>query len=146
VALSNSVGRKLFSVFVKVNLALYRATGGKVGGTFGGAPVLLLTTTGRRSGKRRTTPLLYLSEGSDVVVVASYGGAPKHPAWYLNLRANPEVEVQIGREIERRRARAATAEERSRLWPRVVAMNPSYATYQQRTEREIPVVILAPVR
>ena len=142
VALADSIGRKLFSVYVKANLALYKATDGRVTGSHGGAPVLLLTTTGRRSGKQRTTPLLYLEDDGTLVVVASYGGAPKHPAWYLNLSANPEVEVQIGRNVERRRARTADAEERSRLWPRLVAMYGSYASYQTRTTREIPVVIL----
>jgi deazaflavin-dependent oxidoreductase (nitroreductase family) len=147
VALADSIERRLFSVYVKVNLVLYRATNGRVTGSHGGAPVLLLTTTGRRSGKRRTTPLLYLEDGGGtLVVVASYGGAPKHPAWYLNLSANPDVEVQIGREIEPRRARTADEDERARLWPRLVAMYANYATYQTRTEREIPVVILDPLR
>lgn len=143
-ALADSIGRKLFSVYVKANLVLYRATGGSVGGSHGGAPVLLLTTMGRRSGKARTTPLLYLADDGALVVVASYGGAPKHPAWYLNLSANPEVEVQIRRDTERRQARTASAEERARLWPRLVAMYGSYAAYQKRTVREIPVVILGP--
>jgi deazaflavin-dependent oxidoreductase (nitroreductase family) len=142
VALADSIGRKLFSVYVKVNLAVYKATGGSVGGSHGGAPVLLLTTTGRRTGKVRTTPLLYLVDGETLVVVASYGGAPKHPAWYLNLGAKADVVVQIRRDVERRRARTASAEERARLWPLLVAMYANYATYQRRTSREIPVVIL----
>lgn len=144
-AVADSIGRKLFPIFVKANLALYRATGGRVGGSFAGAPVLLLTTTGRRSGKERTTPLLYLADGSSLVVVASAGGASKHPAWYLNLSANPEVEVQIRRDVERRLARTASLEERLELWPKVTAMYGDYETYQRRTEREIPVVILEPL-
>lgn len=141
-ALADGIERRLFSVYVKANLALYRATGGSVGGSHGGAPVLLLTTTGRRTGKERTTPLLYLTDDEALVVVASYGGAPKHPTWYLNLSANPEVRVQIRRNVERRRARTADAGERSRLWPKLLAMYGNYARYQQRTEREIPVVVL----
>ena len=126
----------------RVNIALYRATGGKVFGRIGKAPILLLTTTGRRSGGPRTTPLLYLKDGERLAVVASYGGRPSHPAWYLNLEANPEIEVQVGRLQEQRVARTATAEERDELWPRLVAMYGSYAGYQTKTARTIPVVLL----
>ena len=107
-----------------------------------GAPVLLLTTTGRKSGKARTQPLLYLTDGDALVVVASFGGSREHPAWFLNLEANPDVEVQVGPEARRTRARVATQEERARLWPRLVQMYRPYESYQRRTEREIPVVIL----
>ena len=127
-----------------LNRRLYRATGGKVGGSFKGAPVLLLTTTGRRSGKPRTNPLLYLRDGEALAVVASEGGAPRHPAWFLNLKANPGVEVEIGRERLRLRAREATGEERDRLWPRLLELYPPYGDYQRRTERQIPVVLLEP--
>lgn len=121
---------------------LYRASGGKLGGRMQGAPVLLLTTTGKRSGKKRTTPLLYLEDGGALAIVASKGGAPAHPAWFHNLRANPEVEVEVGRRRETRRARVASAEERERLWPRLVELYGSYASYQEKTTREIPVVLL----
>ena len=124
------------------NRALYRTTGGKIGGTFKGAPVLLLTTTGRKSGKPRTMPLLYLREGDALVVVASEGGAERNPAWFLNLQASPAVEVEIGRKKEQRRARKATDEERARLWPRLVEMYPPYESYQQKTARRIPVLLL----
>jgi deazaflavin-dependent oxidoreductase (nitroreductase family) len=126
------------------NRRLYRASGGKIGGSFRGAPVLLLTTTGRKSGKQRTMPLLYLREGDAFVVVASEGGAERNPAWFLNLQANPAVEVEVGRAKEQRRARAATDEERARLWPRLVEMYPPYEAYQQKTARKIPVVLLEP--
>src|SRR4051812_27932285 len=122
--------------------ALYRLSGGKVGGKFGSAPVLLLTTTGRKSGKKRTAPLLYLAEGDDLVLVASKGGSPTHPSWFVNLRAQPEVEVQVGSKRERRRARVASGEERERLWQHLVELYSSYATYQTKTTREIPVVVL----
>ena len=124
-------------------LLLYRATGGRIGGRFGRVQVLLLTTTGRRSGKKRTAPLGYLEEGGRPVVIASFGGSNVHPAWYLNLVANPDVEVQL-RGAPRRpmRARTASPEERERLWPRAVEMYAGYAKYQEKTAREIPLVIL----
>ena len=105
-----------------VNLWLYERTGGRVGGRHGGAPVLLLRTTGRKTGKRRTTPLLYLADEAKLVIVASNGGSPTHPTWFLNLGANPDVEVQIGRELRPVRARVTEGEERAALWTKAVAM------------------------
>jgi deazaflavin-dependent oxidoreductase (nitroreductase family) len=104
--------------------------------------MLLLDHVGAKSGKRRTTPLAYIDDGEAIVIVASKGGAPRHPAWFHNVRAHPETTVQVGSRRLAVRARVATAEERSRLWPRVVAAYDGYANYQQRTEREIPLVIL----
>jgi len=124
-----------------INTALYRLTGGKVGGRMGKAPILLLTVAGRTSGKRRTTPLLYGRDGDNFVVIASMGGAPKHPAWYLNLHGQ-EAEVQVRRERLRVRARDAEGEERERLWALMVSLYPSYDDYQKKTERRIPVVVL----
>jgi deazaflavin-dependent oxidoreductase (nitroreductase family) len=127
------------------NVWLYRLSGGWLGGRFpGGAPVLLLTTVGRRSGVQRVAPLLYLRDGENFVVVASKGGMSHHPLWYRNLEANPRVEVEIGRERHAMLARRATAAEKAALWPKLIAMYPDYASYQARTEREIPVVILTP--
>jgi deazaflavin-dependent oxidoreductase (nitroreductase family) len=124
---------------------IYRATGGLIGHRFPGAPpMLLLDHVGARSGTAHTTPLAYVEDGPDVVVVASKGGHPKHPAWYHNLRAHPDATVQIGRERRAVRARVATAEERARLWPKAVEAYGGYRGYQQRTEREIPLVILEP--
>ena len=120
---------------------VYRATGGKVSGRVGKAPVLLLTVRGRKTGKRRTTPLLYGRSGDDLVVIASVGGAPKHPAWYLNLQGQ-EADVQVGRERRRVRAREAEGEEREQLWAEMVAIYAPYASYQQKTSRRIPVVVL----
>lgn len=121
---------------------VYRLSGGRIGARIGGLPVLLLTTTGRTSGKRRTVPLSYLETDDALVVVGSKGGAPRHPDWYLNLVADPEVEVQIGRAHERRRARRASPEEAGRLWPLILARAPGYGKYRAKTSREIPLVLL----
>lgn len=129
-----------------LNTWIYRASGGRIGGRWTyGAPVMLLTAVGRKSGEPRTTPLLYLRDGSDIVTVASKAGVSHHPHWFRNLERHAECEVEIGRERIRVRARRASPEEKARLWPQLVAMYPDYAVYQQRTERDIPVVILSPV-
>src|SRR3954466_13251665 len=130
---------------MKGHVVVYRATGGVVGHRFPGAPpMLLLDHVGARSGTRRTSPLGYIEDGRDVVVVASKGGHPKNPAWYHNLRANPDTTVQIGSEHRAVHARVAGPDERARLWPKVVAAYGGYRGYQQRTDREIPLVILEP--
>ena len=129
-----------------VNTVLYRASGGRVGGSFaGGAPVCLATVKGRKTSRLLTVPLLYMRDGDDVVIVASKGGMSKHPLWYLNLQAHPEVELEIGRRRSRYRARTASVEERARLWPKLVEMYADYDLYQSRTKRIIPVVILSPL-
>ena len=120
----------------------YRLSGGRVGGKLAGLPVLLLTTTGRKSGRQRTVPLTYFDDDDAIVVVGSKGGSPRHPDWYLNLLVNPGVDVQIGREHRRLRARHASAEEAGRLWPMVLARAPGYGKYRAKTSREIPLVIL----
>lgn len=125
--------------------AAYKLTRGRLGGEFAGAPVVLIDSVGRRSGKRRTHPLLCLERGDDLVIVASKGGVDKHPAWYLNLKAEPETDVNWRGERRRVRAREAGNEERERLWPRLVEMYPAYADYQARTERKIPVLVLETV-
>jgi deazaflavin-dependent oxidoreductase (nitroreductase family) len=123
---------------------LYRNTGGLVGKhvPFVKAPMLLLDHVGARTGIHRTAALLYVADGDDVAIIASKGGHPKHPAWYHNLKAHPETSVQIGTERRPVRAREATPEERERIWSRAVELWPSYADYQARTERPIPVVML----
>lgn len=122
---------------------IYRASGGLVGHRFPGAPpMLLLDHVGAKSGVKRTTPLVYVKDDPDLVIVASKGGHPRHPAWYHNLRANPDTSVQIGTERRTVRARQATPEERTRLWPKALATYGGYAGYQQRTGREIPLVVL----
>jgi deazaflavin-dependent oxidoreductase (nitroreductase family) len=122
---------------------VYRATCGLVGHRFPGAPpMLLLDHVGAKSGRKRTSPLVYVRDGDDLVLVASKGGYPRHPAWFHNLRANPDTTVQVGSERRPVRARMATPEERARLWPHAVATWGGYADYQKRTSREIPLVIL----
>jgi deazaflavin-dependent oxidoreductase (nitroreductase family) len=108
----------------------------------GGVPTLLLTTTGRKSGKRRRSALIYGRDGENYLVVASRGGAPDHPSWYLNLVANPEVEIQVGPDVFTARARTATSEEKPARWKTMTALWPNYDDYQTKTDREIPVVVL----
>jgi deazaflavin-dependent oxidoreductase (nitroreductase family) len=123
---------------------VYRASGGLIGHRIPGAPpTLLLTHVGAKSGQKRISPLTYTKgDGDDLVLVASKGGHPKNPAWYHNLKAHPDTEVQVGREHRPVHARVATVEERERLWPRVVENYGGYADYQKRTDRVIPLVIL----
>jgi deazaflavin-dependent oxidoreductase (nitroreductase family) len=124
---------------------VYRLTYGLVGHRFPGAPpMLLLDHVGAKSATKRTIPLVYIDDGPDVVVVASKGGHPKHPAWYHNLRANPDTTVQIGAGRRPVHARVASPQERKRLWPKAVATYSGYRDYQERTSREIPLVILEP--
>lgn len=139
--------QKLFMrAFSAFHVWVYRLSGGKIMGHFAsGAPVCLLTTTGRKSKRPRTVPLLYLGDGERVVLAASQGGSPRHPGWYLNLEAVPEVSVQIGKRSFAARARRASAEEKAALWSGLVATYPPYADYQERTSRDIPVIIVTPV-
>lgn len=135
----------LMSFFIALNVWLYRSSGGRVMGKMRGAPILLLTTRGRKSGRSRTVPLLYLKDGETFVIVASFAGAPKDPAWYLNLVAQPKVNLQVGSQRFDAKVRRASLEEKGRLWPRLVALYPQYADYQKRTPRDIPVVIVSPL-
>ena len=138
-------GSAVVKVMSSLNTWIYRASGGRIGARFpGGAPVLLLTTIGRKSGRPQTAPLLYLMDGDAYVVVGSKGGMSHHPLWFKNLEANPQVEVEVGSRKQSMTARRATDAEKAALWPRLVAMYPSYADYQARTTREIPVVVLTP--
>ena len=122
----------------------YRLSGGLIGGRFGRIRMLLLTTTGRKSGRPRTTPLLYLEDDGNLVVIASNGGNPNHPAWWLNLKSDPQATVQVGRERRAVTAEEAEGEERQRLWRAVVDVNRGYEGYQRSTSRRIPVVLLRP--
>jgi F420H(2)-dependent quinone reductase len=124
---------------------VYRASHGLVGHRFPGTPpMLLLDHVGAKSGAKRTSPLVYIVDGENVVLVASKGGHPRNPAWYHNLLAHPDTTVQIGSRRKAVRARVAESAERKRLWPKVVGVYGAYADYQRRTKREIPLVILEP--
>ena len=135
---------KAVELFWKVHPHLYRWTGGRIGGRVMGLPVLLLTTRGRRTGQPRTNALMYLPSDGSCVVIASCLGEPRHPAWWLNLRAEPKAEVQVRSQRVAVKAREAEGEERSRLWKEIVARQSDYTEYQQRTTRRIPVVLLEP--
>jgi deazaflavin-dependent oxidoreductase (nitroreductase family) len=129
-------------LFGQEHVERYRATDGAEGHEWQGTQTLLLTTTGRKSGEPRTTPLIYAPEGDSFAIVASKGGSDEPPAWYLNLSENPEVEVQVKADRFKARARTASAEEKPALWQKMAAEWPAYDEYQQRTDREIPVVVL----
>ena len=133
-----------FRLLGSIHGAVYRATGGKVGGRMGKAPVLLLTTTGRKTGKPRTTPLLYARAGDGYIVIASKGGADHDPLWYRNLQATPRADVQVGRRKQAVQARTAEGEERERSWRALTDLYPGYDGYQEKTSRTIPVVLLEP--
>ncbi len=122
---------------------LWRLTGGKLGNAFGRAPFMMLITRGRVTGRERKTPVLYLQQGADLIVVASFGGNDMHPAWYLNLEHCPEAEVIINGERRRLLASRVSSEEKGLIWPRLIEMYPNFAIYQQRTRREIPLLRLS---
>lgn len=149
--LDSAFGRNVTKYMAKTHVFLYRRTGGRIGGThrlgpalFKPVPRLLLDHVGRSSGRTYTTPLIYLRDGTDLVVVASSGGMKDDPQWYRNLMAAPDTTVQVGPDVRRVHARTATPDERARLWPRLVEMYSDYDSYQSWTEREIPVVLLSP--
>ncbi len=132
--------------FAADQVALYEATGGAEGGTLEDKPVVILTTRGRHSGKVRKTPLMRVEHNGTYAVIASMGGAPKHPVWYLNLTASPEVTLQDGANVYEMGAREAHEDERTRWWALAVDAWPAYAEYQTKTDRQIPVVVLEPTR
>ena len=132
-------------LLMRAHVWIYQASNGRIAHRFpGGAPILLLDHVGAKTATKRTTPLVYVEDDPNVVIVASKGGHPRNPAWYHNLRANPDTTVQIGAERRTVHARVASPEERERLWPKAVATYAGYGNYQKRTGREIPLVILEP--
>ena len=136
----------VFKTMNAMHRVLLKLTGNRIGASFAGMPSLELTTIGRKSGQPRTVMLTSpLREGDAYVIVASRGGDDHHPAWFLNLRDNPAVEVQVvGKPKQQMRARVATADERARMWPLIAGRYRNYAGYQKRTDREIPLVLLEP--
>jgi deazaflavin-dependent oxidoreductase (nitroreductase family) len=129
-------------LFGQEHVDRYRATDGEEGHEWQGTQTLLLTTKGRRSGEERTTPLIYGRSGDDYLVVASKGGADAPPAWYLNLQASPDVDIQVKGDRFKVRARDATPDEKPEMWKTMTAEWPAYDEYQEKTDREIPVVVL----
>jgi deazaflavin-dependent oxidoreductase (nitroreductase family) len=126
----------------RLHRAVYRSTGGRVGARMAGLDMVLLTTTGRKSGQPRTLPLACLQDGEDWIVVASNGGQDFHPAWWLNLQANPRAQAQLGRETRSIVAHEAIDDDRARLWPLLKQQNAAYPKYEKKTDRLIPVVVL----
>jgi deazaflavin-dependent oxidoreductase (nitroreductase family) len=131
-----------FKLFGDEHVRQYEATKGQTGHAWNGTKILILRTTGRSSGALRKAPLIYGRDGDDYLVVASKGGAPEHPGWYKNLSAQPDIEIQVMGDILPVRARTASAQEKARLWPVMVAEWPDYDKYQRSTPRDIPLVIL----
>ncbi|MDZ7826288.1 MAG: nitroreductase family deazaflavin-dependent oxidoreductase [Gammaproteobacteria bacterium] len=129
--------------WIRDHMKLYLESGGEEGHHWRGVPTLLLETLGRKSGKKQVLPLIYGRDGDDFVIVASKGGAPEHPAWYLNLRDEPRVRLQVGTEVFDAEARTASEDEKARLWPEMVSIWPAYDDYRAATDRSIPVVILS---
>jgi deazaflavin-dependent oxidoreductase (nitroreductase family) len=141
----NPLVERVMGPMLTVHQWLYEHSDGRIGASLGGRPMLLLRTVGRRTSQPRTSALLYVRDGDAYVVIASKGGAPQHPGWFHNLTVQPDVEIQVGRTRIPVRARVAEGEERSRLWARADEVNQGqYATYQSRTSRVIPVVVLEP--
>jgi deazaflavin-dependent oxidoreductase (nitroreductase family) len=149
--LDGELARRVIKAMAAVNVAVYKLTRGRIGGTWRlGAgwkdpvPICLVEHRGRRTGRLRTTPLVYLRDGDRVVVVASQAGRPQHPLWFRNMEADPDVTVQVRGARLPMRARTASGSERAELWPRLVDLYSDYDSYQSWTAREIPVVILEP--
>lgn len=139
-------GNVVIKYMSKANTAIYKLTKGKIGAKFlHGAPVFLVTVTGRKTGQARTLPLLYLQDGEDYIIVASKGGMPHHPEWYLNLQADPRCSIQHGEKTADMVAHVVTGAEREELWTRLVEVYPDYDQYKERaSNREIPVIRLSP--
>lgn len=128
----------------KLNIPLYRLSGGRIGGRINQAPVLLLTTTGRKSGQKRTAPVVYLSDGENLVIIGSNAGHSRTPAWSLNLKTHPEAEVEVGRARRQVHARVAEGEERMELWRKHNEQYSGFDEYEARTDRDIALFVLEP--
>jgi F420H(2)-dependent quinone reductase len=135
----------IYKLVMTIHSFLYRTTKGRFGGKMFGFDVLLLTTTGRKSGKQHTAPLGYITDNGNYVICASNGGQPKHPAWYFNVTANPQVTIEVMDKKITATAEVTKGEERKRLFDALVAAAPNYAAYETSTTREIPMVVLHPI-
>jgi len=134
----------LQQVMSSTHVFFYKLSGGRIGGRMHKVPVLLLTTTGRKTGRKRTTPVLYVRDGNRLVIVASNGGRPRNPSWWMNLMHNPIAMVQVKDVKQTIYAQRALGSEKERLWQLMTSVYPSYDDYQKRTDRDIPVVVLMP--
>lgn len=134
----------MMKLFTGMHAFFYRLTGGRIGSTMGGTKVLLLTTRGRKSGNMHTTPLAFFKQEDGLLIVASNAGKPHHPAWFLNLRADPRVKVQIKEKVIPYEAEIVASEQRASLWKDVITAAPAYSGYESSTTREIPLVLLRP--
>jgi deazaflavin-dependent oxidoreductase (nitroreductase family) len=137
---------KSVEFFWRIHPFLFKITGGRFVSSFGGVPICMLTTTGRKSGEKRTKALLCISHGDDFIVIASYAGEPRHPAWYFNLKANPNAQIQIRSKVIDVVARETEGEERETLWNLAVSAYSGFTEYKERTDRKIPVMLLERVR
>ena len=138
------MNKTFLKIFSKANVLVYRLTNGRVWGGLKSSPVCLVTMKGRKTGKTRTIPLMYVPYGDQVVLVASLAGAPEHPVWYHNLMAYPHVTIQAGSAKQDMDVRQASPEEKAEIWPHAVAAYGDFADYQERTDRDIPVLICTP--
>lgn len=137
--------KRFLKAYSRANVWIYQKSGGKYGAKFQGkAPVLLLTMRGRKSGEMKTTPLIHIANGDDVILVASQGGMSKDPIWYLNLQADPNVEVTVGTDRRKMLARNSSDDEKQGLWPLICSVHPDFQSYQEKTERNIPIMICSP--
>lgn len=134
----------LATLFIRLHRAVYRLTGGRIGGDLGGNPILLLHSVGRRSGKRYVSPLTYYRDGQDYVIIGSNWGRDNHPGWYYNLQEQPETTIQVGPKNHRVEAVVVNGAARERLWAEIAARHPQYSRYQRQTARQIPLVALRP--
>jgi deazaflavin-dependent oxidoreductase (nitroreductase family) len=137
--------KNFLKLALSIYVFLYRLTSGAIGGKMSGLKVLLLTTTGRKTGQRRTTPLGYFEQEGNFIIIASNGGADTNPAWFHNLKSDPQVAIQIGDKQMAAQAEQAVPEKRKQLWAELVKIAPAYEQYTQRTKREIPMIILRPI-
>ncbi len=142
--MSQAMGARGLRWTGKLNTPLYRLSGGRIGGRINQAPVLLLTTTGRKSGQSRTAPVVYLADGENLIVIGSNAGHSRTPAWSLNLKANPEAEIEVGRERRPVRARVAEGDERADLWRKHNEQYTGFDEYEARTDRDIALFVLEP--
>jgi deazaflavin-dependent oxidoreductase (nitroreductase family) len=141
---SGGIGKSMGRGVMRTWVWLFRRSGGKIGGSMRGAPLLLLTTTGRKSGRPWTVPVMYQPADGGWVVIASNGGAPTHPSWWLNLRSNPDARIEIGRDAHQVTATEATGDDRERLWRVMTSVNSGFDGYTKKTTRTLPVVMLRP--